>query len=194
MNPLERFFAGLVQLAMGLVRAIFGGIAGAPVTAARRLIDGVDIRRATAAELIDLRHAVLRQGRPRATAHLDGDDHASTRHWIAKHGDDVIGAVSLMRRDPPAAAQGGDHPPANWQLRGMATVPSWRGKGVGRALLQAVEAEVAEPLWCNARTSAAAFYARHGWRQIGEPFEIPEVGPHVRMVRTPDDAAVVSAG
>lgn len=186
MNPIQRIFQAILDAVAGLVRALLGGLVSAPLTAGRRAIEGVTVRRAAPSEVVDVRHVILRQGRPRATALFDGDDHADTRHWVAKSGDEVIGVVSVMKArfpDESATLPVGDAP--IWQLRGMATLPSWRGKGVGLALLRAVEAEVDEPLWCNARTSAAGFYAKHGWERVGAEFAIPEVGPHVRMVRVP---------
>ncbi|MFK7929038.1 MAG: GNAT family N-acetyltransferase [Myxococcota bacterium] len=183
MNPIERVFNAVLTAVFGLVRALFGGMARAPITAVQQQIQGVDIRRATAHELLDLRHRVLRQGRPRDTAHMDGDGHARTRHWIAKNGDDVIGGVSLMQTPWPATEPAPFDPAPQHQLRGMATAPAWRGKGVGAALLAVLEREADAPLWCNARTGARGFYAKHGWVVVGEPFEIPDVGPHVRMVR-----------
>jgi GNAT superfamily N-acetyltransferase len=74
-----------------------------------------------------------------------------------------------------------------FQLRGMATLPEVRGAGFGRALLDACVAAARENgaaiLWCNARTSAADFYAKNGWRIVGAEFDIPTVGPHFRMSR-----------
>jgi GNAT superfamily N-acetyltransferase len=177
MNPLERLVTSLVNAVLGIVQALISGILGAPATAARKAVGPVDVERAPAARVIDLRHRVLRAGRPRETAHFDGDDEDRTRHWVAGHQGEVIGVVTVLARPFPD----GDGP--GWQLRGMATDPAWRGRGVGRALLRAVEAEVAEPMWCNARTGAAPFYEKHGWRRAGETFEIAGVGPHVRMIR-----------
>jgi GNAT superfamily N-acetyltransferase len=69
----------------------------------------------------------------------------------------------------------------------MATLPEVRGAGFGRALLDACVAAARENgaaiLWCNARTSAADFYAKNGWRIVGAEFDIPTVGPHFRMSR-----------
>lgn len=187
MNVIERVFQAILQLVMGLVQALLGGIVRAPLTATERAREPVHVRRAAPSEVVEVRHVVLRAGRPRATAIFDGDDHADTRHWIAKHGDEIIGVVSVMSAEFPAAEEDlpDGIPRPRWQLRGMATRPSWRGKGVGQALLSALEPEVGEPLWCNARTTAAAFYDRHGWVRVGPEFEIPRVGPHVRMVRLP---------
>ncbi len=135
----------------------------------------ITIRRARTQEIIDLRHLVLRSGRPRHTAFFDGD--ARARHWAAVEGGRVTGCVSLMPTPDPEGLAG-------WQLRGMAVHPELQGRGLGRSLLAAVDAEVPESIWCNARTSAAGFYLGLGWEQIGEPFVIEGIGPHIRMRRT----------
>ncbi len=73
-----------------------------------------------------------------------------------------------------------------WQLRGMATLPEVQGAGFGKALLDACVTAArkngAALLWCNARTSAAAFYSKNGWEIVGGEFDIPTVGPHFRML------------
>jgi predicted GNAT family N-acyltransferase len=140
------------------------------------------LRRATLAEILDLRHAVLRPGLPVETAHFDGDDEPATRHFgafLAGDGEPV-GCLSLVQR--PFEGE-----PA-WQLRGMATRADRARTGIGRALLEyAVRALQEEHgtmlLWCNARTTAAPFYQRLGWTIVSDIFEISTVGPHVRMVR-----------
>ena len=156
----------------------------APKEAITRAIGEIQVRRAAPSEVIDVRHAVLRAGRPRSTAFFSGDDHAHTRHWIAKAGDDIIGVVSTMAADFPSPNElPPDQPIPRRQLRGMATLPTWRGKGIGRSLLSALEQETAEPIWCNARESAVGFYERNGWQVVGEPFEIDPIGTHFKMVK-----------
>jgi N-acetylglutamate synthase-like GNAT family acetyltransferase len=77
--------------------------------------------------------------------------------------------------------------PGAWRLRGMATAPDARGRGHGVALLDACVEEAAglgaRELWCNARTGAASFYARRGFQTVGGEFDVPGIGPHVRMRR-----------
>jgi GNAT superfamily N-acetyltransferase len=70
----------------------------------------------------------------------------------------------------------------------MAILPEHQGKSIGKWLLTALENTLksngVERIWCNARTSAAPFYRRLRYVSEGSEFEIPEVGPHWRMVKT----------
>lgn len=138
------------------------------------------IRAAAVDELIDLRHQVLRHGLPRASAHFEGDHNPGALHFGAFDQAEAVACVSLL----PSTLDG---VPA-WHLRGMATAPRFRGKGLGRHLMQFVERELcsASPIrlaWCNARGPSVGFYQGMGWRVISGEFEIPTAGPHVRMRR-----------
>lgn len=173
-NWLQRF----VQLGLDLVAQLVRGLLGAPATAAARAVSDVTVRQGDAREVLDVRHEVLRKGRPRDTAVFSGDDDPSTRHWVAVQADRVVGVVSVMAADAPDWVEGAA--PA-WQLRGMAVLPGLRGEGVGKQLLAGVHRDVDEPMWCNARASAEGFYLSHGWTPHGELFDVPPIGPHRRM-------------
>ena len=59
---------------------------------------------------------------------------------------------------------------------------------VGTRLLQFAERFVlaqnySSLLWCNARVPASGFYQRHGWTIISDPFDVPDAGPHVKMMK-----------
>ena len=140
------------------------------------------IRAITAAETIAIRWPVLRPGFPRESAIFAGDELATAKHFGAFDGDTLVGVASIYLAPLPERA---DVLPA-WQLRGMATLPEVRGRSFGCALLDACVAHAragrAALLWCNARTSAAAFYSKHGWQILGDEFDIPTVGPHFRML------------
>lgn len=137
----------------------------------------MDIHRVNVSEILDLRHAVLRFGRPIDSAHFTGDDDPETWHVAAFDGGRVIGCVTLL----PSALDGA---PA-WQLRGMAVSPEAQGRGIGGLLLDHIETHLPPPakLWCNARGPAVRFYEKHGWSAFGAPFDVPDVGPHQRMSR-----------
>ena len=150
--------------------------------------DDVQIRLATAEEVIDLRHAVLRTGFPREAAIYDVDALPTTRHLVAVAGDAAGGAriVGCATIFPEPF----EHRPDAWRLRGMAIAPDLQGAGVGRKLLAAIDEMMrahapARPplLWCNARVTAIGFYQRCGWRIVSGVFDVPTVGPHVNMTR-----------
>ncbi len=86
-----------------------------------------------------------------------------------------------------------DGEPGHWRIRGMATAPAARGRGLGSAVLAELVrhalARGAVRVWCNARTPARAFYERGGFRVVSGEFELPGIGPHVRM-----ELAVASEG
>ena len=127
----------------------------------------VVVRRVPVETVRPLRLAVLRPSRPAEAAEWAGD--AESVHLAAYDpAGRVVGAVSV-RQD-------------TGQLRGMATDPAVRGQGYGAALLDAAVA--AGATWCNARLTAEGFYARHGWRRVGEEFVTADTGlVHVRMER-----------
>ena len=139
----------------------------------------ISIRRATLDEIIGLRAAVLRAGRPPETARLPGDDAGLGEHWGAWVDGELAACTSLYPADR-------DGRPTT-QLRGAATAPAFRSRGIGGALIDAaIEAwegdpSAPRPLWCNARIAAFPFYERHGFIAAGDPFEIAGVGPHRYM-------------
>ena len=138
------------------------------------------VRAVTPAEVLPLRHRVLRPGLPAESAVFDGDDEPTTRHFAALDGREVVSCLTLVLRpyrDRPAR-----------QLRGMATRPDLERRGLGSRLLRFAEttpwiADGPPLLWCNARLPAAGFYQRLGWTIVSEPFDIPGVGPHYVMLR-----------
>ena len=132
------------------------------------------LRIATLDEILPLRHAVLRPGRPLAAARFDGD-HQPTTHHFGAFVDGLVGCASFMLEPWEGA-------PA-YQLRGMATRPDLAGRGIGTRLLgHALGVLGREPgprlVWCNARLAAVGFYRRTGWTIASAAFDIADVGPH----------------
>ncbi len=135
-------------------------------------------------EILDLRARELRAGKPWEAARFPEDHDPDTMHFAARAGERVIGCLTLIKTDTGASP--------SWQLRGMATDKAWQHKGVGKGLLLFAEGRLrthasAQPdiagvrIWCNARTGAAPFYIRMGYKTVSEEFLIEKIGPHYKM-------------
>lgn len=129
-----------------------------------------------AEETVPVRHAVLRAGRPVESVRTPGEDEAI---WFGALGvEGVVGTAGLFRDRSPHG---------DLRLRGMATLPSVRGTGLGGMLIDALvergRADGGTALWCNARTPAVGFYERFGFSVVSDRFDIEGIGPHVVMRR-----------
>lgn len=69
-----------------------------------------------------------------------------------------------------------------YQLRGMATLEEYRGRGIGNQLVNFaivyLRGQKANYIWCNARKTALKFYIDLGFEVISDEFEVPVIGPH----------------
>jgi GNAT superfamily N-acetyltransferase len=147
------------------------------------MVGGVSVRIGLAklADIIDLRHVVLREGLPRDAAIFEGDEAPTSRHFAAFADGKCVGCATFHLNQ-------WENKPA-YQLRGMATAPEFRSGGIGTELLRLAEetlrsAGTIRQLWCNARTPALNFYKKQGWKAVGEEFFIPTAGPHFRMIKS----------
>lgn len=154
----------------------------ARMTISTRATSSIEVRAATADEVIELRHAVLRPGFPREAAIFPLDRDPATHHFVAiADGGRIVGCVTISRPRPI-----GDDVDAI-QLRAMAVAEDFRSAGIGRKLLARVDEHVRllpppRPLlWCNARVGAIRFYERCGWTVVSDVFDSPPAGPHVKM-------------
>ena len=129
----------------------------------------------------ELRIAVLRPEQDPGEPMYARERDPATLHFAARGEDgEVLAVGSAMLEGDPREPRPGD-----WRVRGMATDPQRRGRGLGTLVLAAIEAAARERgaarLWCNARTPARGFYERAGFTVEGEEFEIPGIGPHFVM-------------
>ena len=84
-----------------------------------------------AAETLELRGRVLRDGRPHEG--FAEDDWPETFHLAVRDGGRVVGVASFIPRDD------------GWQLRGMAVDGALQGRGIGRELMTRL-LDIAAPL------------------------------------------------
>jgi GNAT superfamily N-acetyltransferase len=140
----------------------------------------VEVRAVAPDEVRPLRHAVLRPRETLAGMAWPGDDDPRTLHVAA--GDPPVAVATVTPEPHPHAPRDGD-----FRVRGMATAPSHRGRGLGAALLARLldhaAAQGGTRAWCWARVGARGLYARAGFLPEGDVVELDHIGPHVLMSR-----------
>ena len=121
------------------------------------------------ATLASLRRARVHRGAGRAGSARMGWAGPAATHFIALDDGNAVGCARLL---------------ADGHIGRMAVLPAWRGKGAGRALLNAVLHAARQQhlgwLYLNAQTHAAGFYARFGFQPVGAEFPDADI-PHLRM-------------
>jgi len=128
----------------------------------------------------DLRLKVLKRKEWDYAYQYSGDEKTTTFHLGIFHEAQLVTIASFF-------ANSNEHVSAEnpVQLRGMATLNEYQGKGLGRLMIQAAIDESKnrdhDLLWCNAREEAAKFYEKLGFQISSDRFEIPKVGPHFVM-------------
>ena len=74
-----------------------------------------------------------------------------------------------------------------YQLRGMAILKTYQGKGLGQIILDYGETitkkKHTQLVWCNAREVAINFYKKCGYKIIGNSFNIKNIGLHYVMYK-----------
>jgi GNAT superfamily N-acetyltransferase len=129
-----------------------------------------------------LRDAVLRPGLPPGGSHYPGDDAPDTLHLGAFLGSMLV-AIATLCREPISDEQS----TTSWRLRGMATLPEYRGRGFGKQLAQHCIAYAVEQrgtlVWCTSRVATVPFYRALGFAESGETFSLPQYSDalYVRM-------------
>lgn len=136
----------------------------------------------SASELYALRNLVLRPGKPLHTTFYDKDHDIDTFHL----------AISIESKSQCIATFYPEkmedvYSRKAYRLRGMATHPNFRRKGLGKDLMQSAFTHLlqqqADLLWCKARLVAIPFYRSLGFQIIGEQYDIEGIGPHYTMYK-----------
>lgn len=142
----------------------------------------IKIKGIQATEAYPVRHSILRPHQDLATCVYPADEAPTTFHLGAFKEDELIGIASFYKESNSDFAQ-----ECQYQLRGMATSPEFRGMNIGKQLIIAAEAILKERQvdlwWCNARMVAIGFYEKLGLSVHGEIFEIEPIGLHKVMFR-----------
>jgi predicted GNAT family N-acyltransferase len=129
--------------------------------------------------VLPLRSKVLRAGKPEKECIFPGDEAPTSFHLADLQNEEAVCIATFHLQPHPGFSGKG------YQLRGMATAASARGRGIGNKLLNFAIVYLrglqADYLWCNARQKAYSFYLGQGFEFISEEFEIADIGPHRTM-------------
>ncbi len=142
----------------------------------------MEVRQVETKDTMYIRKQVLRPQGTMEECMFEGDSNESTFH-LGAYIDEQLASVASFYLD--------SHPKIRdtyqYRLRGMATLPEFRSRGLSQALLQTafplIKQNNIETLWCNARVSAQGFYEKVGFEVVSEVFDIPNIGPHVVMIK-----------
>ncbi len=140
----------------------------------------IEIKRIKATETYGVRKEVLRENID--LPHIfTGDLDKDTFHLGLFLNKQLIGVVSFMKFKYQGLKG------EQYQLRGMATLEAFQGKGYGKELIQygldILKEKQIDYVWCNARIAAVKFYQHAGFQTIGKQFDIAKIGGHFVMYK-----------
>ena len=142
----------------------------------------VQVRLIAATDTYTIRQEILRPTQSIDDCKYEGDLDESTFH-VGAFVDGKLICIGSFYQEAQEGLEG-DKP---YRLRGMATLPAYRGNGIGKQLIEYSEEILnergCELWWCNARTSAGRYYKKLGLIQLGDIFVIDPIGPHVKMYK-----------
>jgi GNAT superfamily N-acetyltransferase len=138
----------------------------------------------------DLRWRILRNRRSGASVVFPEDTRPGAFHVAVRDVDEAGNGSGAILAVASFSVEETPYRPGRRavHLRGMAVEAPSQHHGLGRLLITTVVERLRSGgvavLWCNARDSAAGFYARQGFEVEGEGFVLPESGfAHHVMVR-----------
>ena len=133
-------------------------------------------------ETYSVRHPILRKGKPLESCIFDGDDLETTFHLGLFSEEKLIGICTFLKKKYNVLSE--TH---QYQLRGMAILNDFQGKGFGHIILKYGESllknKKAKIVWCNAREVAVNFYKKSNYKIIGESFDVKGIGLHYTMFK-----------
>lgn len=141
------------------------------------------VLRINASDTYQIRHQVLRPGKPIESTHFKDDENDQSFHLGAFIDSKLVSVASFYFEKSSDLDE-----EYQYRLRGMATLPTHQGKGLSSALLKTafpiIKQNFCQLLWCNARTTAQGFYQKVGFEKTGDEFDIRDIGKHVLMYKT----------
>ena len=142
----------------------------------------MEIKKINSIDTYPVRHEVLRKGKPIETCQFKGDDDENTIHFGLYQNERLIGIISIFKEKNDLFSETNQ-----FQIRGMAVLEAFQGKGFGAELVKEAENHCinlnTKLIWFNARENAVSFYKKLDYKIIGDSFLIPDVGIHFVMYK-----------
>lgn len=131
-------------------------------------------------DILPIRNEILREGKLTLDqCRFQGDDNPESFHLGYFEGEQLVSIASFHRQSY------GEFVGTGYQLRGMATLKAYQGKGWGTQLINFaivyLRGQKVNYVWCNARKVAVSFYGNLGFEIVSPEFDIPGIGPHYAM-------------
>ncbi len=135
------------------------------------------IRFIAADDLLSIRNEVLREGKLTLDECRFPTDQLTGAFHLGYYAGEELACIASFHPQ-----NYGEFTGAGYQLRGMATLEKYRGRGFGNQLLNFaivyLRGQKKNYMWCNARKKALPFYLNMGFEVISAEFEVPDIGPH----------------
>ena len=142
----------------------------------------MEIKKINSIDTYPVRHEVLRKGKPIETCQFKGDDDENTVHFGLYQNERLNGIISIFKEKNDLFSETNQ-----FQIRGMAVLEAFQGKGFGAELVKEAENHCislnTDLIWFNARENAVPFYKKLNYIIIGDSFLIPDVGIHFAMYK-----------
>ena len=142
----------------------------------------MEIKKINSIDTYPVRHEVLRKGKPIETCQFKGDDDENTVHFGLYQNERLNGIISIFKEKNDLFSETNQ-----FQIRGMAVLEEFQGKGFGAELVKEAENHCinlnTNLIWFNARENAVPFYKKLDYIIIGDSFLIPDVGIHFAMYK-----------
>lgn len=142
----------------------------------------MEIKKISSVETYPVRNEVLRKGKPIETCQFKGDDDENTTHFGLSLENKLIGIISIFKENNILFSESNQ-----FQIRGMAVLEAFQGKGFGAELVKEAENHCinlnVDLIWFNAREKAVPFYEKLNYKITGNSFLIPDVGIHFVMYK-----------
>ena len=147
-----------------------------------RVYKNLHIKLVGAEDIRPLRHKMLRQGKKFSTTSYNRDNEEHTFHLAAFLGDEIVSCGTFYPEKTDRI-----YSKNPYRLRGMATDTKYSRNGFGMEIMSKafmiLKNSDCDLLWCNARLVALSFYHAVGMKEIGNLFDISDIGPHYFMYK-----------